>query len=179
MLNVEPPAYCAFCVFHSRQSFAYNHNEPKGTSELKESVWLAWLSTLVVGPGGEGGLEGLAVNTWHGTQPGRLMVLTASAQWLGIRGCNWVEPKYGHSRQLLIAGANHTLPSPLRFQLFSTSGKDTQVSQAMKKLLWDFALDYLSCTLRGSFQNQTSIITKTQQLLEKESLIHFEELLKK
>lgn len=74
---------------------------------------------------GEG--VGLAVNTWHGTQPGRLMVLTASAQWLGIRGCNWVEPKYGHSRQLLIAGANHTLPSLPRFQLFATSGKDTWI----------------------------------------------------
>lgn len=90
--------------------------------------------------GGRAG--GLAVNTWHRTQPGRLMVLTASGQWLGIRGCNWVEPKYGHSRQLLIAGANHKPPSLPRFQLFATSGKDTWISNALKKLLEDSALDY-------------------------------------
>lgn len=162
-LNLGPgiPGYttaswiCILCVFHSHPRFVHNHNELKGTSESKESIWLAWLSTSVVGLGGEVELGGgfLAVNTWHGTQPGRLMVLTASAQWLGIRGCNWVEPKYGHSRQLLIAGANHTLPSLPRFQLFATSGKDTWISYALEKLLWDFALDYLSCVLRGSLRN--------------------------
>lgn len=103
----------------------------------------------------------LDVNTWYSTQPGRLMVLTASAQWLGIRGCNWVETRYGHPRQLLIAGANHMLSSLPRFQLFATSGKDTRISCAQDKLLWDFVLDYLSYVWRGSFKNQTSIILES------------------
>ena len=91
------------------------------------------------------GLGGfLAVSTWHGTQPGRLMVVTASGQWLGIRGCNWVESKYGHFRQLLIAGANHTLSSPSCFQLFTTSGKDTWISSEPGKLLWNSWLLVLS-----------------------------------
>lgn len=79
----------------------------------------------------------LAVTTRNTTQPGRLMVVTASAQWLGIRGCNWVEPKYGHFRQLLLAGANHTRSSPSSFQLFATSGKDTWNTFTPQKLLWN------------------------------------------
>lgn len=92
----------------------------------------------------------LAVNTWCGTQPGRLMVLTASAQWLGIRGCNWVETKYGHSRQLLIAGANHRISSLPRFQLFTNSGKDKRFSYAVEKPPWDCDSDY-SHVEGGSF----------------------------
>lgn len=113
---------------------------------------------------GEG--VGLAVNTWHGTQPGRLMVLTASAQWLGIRGCNWVEPKYGHSRQLLIAGANHTLPSLPRFQLFATSGKDTRILLCTGEAALRFLLLITRLMFKEKIKHQLF-----QTPLTKESLI--------
>lgn len=143
--------YCTLCFFHSHHRFAHNLDEPKGIWESEKSIWLAWLSTLVVGLGSEMGVGVfLAVNTWRSTQPGRLMVLTASAQWLGIRGCNWVETKYGHSRQLLIAGANHRISSLPRFQLFTNSGKDKRFSYAVEKPPWDCDSDY-SHVEGGSF----------------------------
>lgn len=46
--------YCTLWLFSSHQRFVHNHVEPKGTSESKESIWLAWLSTLVVGVQGLG-----------------------------------------------------------------------------------------------------------------------------
>lgn len=103
---------------------------------------------------------GLAVNTWLGTQPGTWMVLTASCPWLGITGCNWVESKYGHSKQLLIAGANHTLTSLPCFQLFGTSNRDTWISNKLKKLLWYLASDCLSCVIQVFTWIQHSLFQK-------------------
>lgn len=106
----------------------------------------------------------LAVNARRSTQPGRLMVLTASAQWLGIRGWNWVEPKYGHFRQLLLAGANHMISSPSSFQLFATSGKDTWISHTPLKLLWN---TWLLLSVFKRFLQKNQRITDGIVFLEK------------
>lgn len=75
-----------------------NHDEPSRSVAVKEvrikrrDFQPRWKRG---GGGGWRGGEVVLAGTWHGTQPGRLMVLTASDLWLGIRGCNWVEPIYG------------------------------------------------------------------------------------